>query len=602
MTEHTYQDLIVEAFIDPIRSVLIVDDDYPTLNEILLNPEEQKVFHDHKTWNKSQENRDKVRAVIEEFRRPGAPYLLDIHDGFYPSDDTDEDKVGTLQQTDLLILDYQLDKKKAGDGTKAVRMAREALTNKHFNLILVHTQEKLDRVFPEFIVGLLKPCFSIDSNLEVCAQLQSFLDLHEDALLASISDAQYVSAREFFKSNFEELLRCVHKRTPPWGDLKPLFASGNLHPSKWRDAIWHALETFEVENSDRFSQKDIEVLNWQETPEMFIRSRRGFVAFKSKETGQELMPKVREALFAWNPRPSRLVLTKLRAEMNERGIEVQDEALGETDVAAVWYWRLLEADDRNLNTIVDRTVRNHAEQLLDQLLPSVSEFAKKIRQVDSNTDPIEAAGTRFNLDLSDEKIKAHAKVGHNAFVGSKPVNSAHLELGHILQIGEDYWVCLTPACDMVPKRHRGKPYDRIEGVKRFTALKLLPRNTEEALAAATRGGQVFANIFDEKGKTTRRSFSVAPNLGASPTWMTMYVQADGFLSHSSGAVCHVSFVADPSSVEGPTTPIVKHAEARVCGMLRYEYALETQSKFITSQSRIGLDFEGEDIDTTEGGN
>ncbi|WP_299310145.1 response regulator receiver domain [uncultured Croceicoccus sp.] len=164
MAEATYKDLVAEAFLSPIRSVLIVDDDYPTLHEILLSDSERKRQYGDKDWNRSSHSRARVRRVIEQFRGPGAPYMLDIHDGRSPSEETDEKKVGTLQQTDLLILDYILDKAKDDDGTASLRIAREALDNKHFNLILVHTKEDLDDVFTEFALGLLQPCFEQDGN------------------------------------------------------------------------------------------------------------------------------------------------------------------------------------------------------------------------------------------------------------------------------------------------------------------------------------------------------------------------------------------------------------------------------------------------------
>ena len=155
-----YEELVVEAFIRPIRSVVIVDDDYPTFHEILLEDDQRTEQHRSKMWHRDRESRSKVRRVIDEFRRPDAPYILDIHDGSSPSEETDERQVHRLQQTDLLILDYQLDKSKVSDGAAAIRIAAETLINKHFNLVLVHTQEPLDRVFHEFLVGFMTPLFS----------------------------------------------------------------------------------------------------------------------------------------------------------------------------------------------------------------------------------------------------------------------------------------------------------------------------------------------------------------------------------------------------------------------------------------------------------
>jgi len=69
----------------------------------------------------------------------------------------------------------------------------------------------------------------------------------------------------------------------------------------------------------------------------------------------------------------------------------------------------------------------------------------------------------------------------------------------------------------------------------------------------------------------------------------MYVPNDGYLPKDDAPRCIVSYVS-PSTDEGAKQLEMKHVEAVVCGMLRYEYALEIQSRFITSQSRIGLDF------------
>lgn len=589
--EKSYSDLITEAFIEPIRSVLIVDDDYPTLHEILLDDAVREQKHGHKNW---QENRARIRSVIEEFRRPKAPYLLDIHDGTSPSEETDERQVHTLHQTDLLILDYQLDKSREGDGSKAIRIAREALANKHFNLILVHTQEPLDRVFKEFVIGLSVARHGVPPD-SLPETFQKFLDHHEDDLLKAVQDSQYIWTTLLENRPDDRLRRAVQAGNSPWGDVKAVLEKSGLRRAEWTCAVKYALQVFEQENAKIFSTEDLGVSYWGQEPVKFIRGARGFIAFKDKKEGGELLPTVQKALSAWNPRPPRLMLTKLRAEMNERGIEVQDDALGEPDVGAMWYHRVLRADEQNLDSIVNSTVRNHAEQLLDKLLPNVSTFAKEIRLVDQalidqGTDPFDVVKSHFKVDLTNAEVLTKARMGHNAFVGSKPAKSLHLELGHVLRIDQDYWLCLTPACDMVPKVNRGRPWDRMDGIKRFTALKLLKKqNEKDAIAAATKGGQIFANILNDDGTSKRVAFSAAENPGSSPAWMMMYVQNDGYLPHEDAPRCTVSYVSAPNDQESSQLEM-KHADATVCGMLRYEYALEIQSRFITSQSRIGLDF------------
>ena len=141
--------------------------------------------------------------------------------------------------------------------------------------------------------------------------------------------------------------------------------------------------------------------------------------------------------------------------MNERGIEVQDDALGNVDVGAIWYLRLLEQEEPKLQSLIGRTVRHHSEQLLDQLLPKVNDFASRLCRLDAKDEAFDAVKKRFGLDLKNEEELLRAQAGHNAFVGSKPPAGAHLELGHIFDLDGIYWICATPACDMVPGVSRG---------------------------------------------------------------------------------------------------------------------------------------------------
>ena len=56
MRSDYYQEFIKEAFIDSIRSVLIIDDDYPTFDEVLSNQNDLnrgKQIDKEKDWYES---------------------------------------------------------------------------------------------------------------------------------------------------------------------------------------------------------------------------------------------------------------------------------------------------------------------------------------------------------------------------------------------------------------------------------------------------------------------------------------------------------------------------------------------------------------------
>ena len=121
-------------------------------------------------------------------------------------------------------------------------------------------------------------------------------------------------------------------------------------------------------------------------------------------------------------------------------------------------------------------------------------------------------------------------------------------------------------------------------------MKLIERPEKSVLEAANGGGQIFANLATADG-IKRKSFSVIEKIGSSPTFMTMYVANDGYLTKDDPQKCRVMHVAPKTKDDGSVIPEVVEHEATIVGMLRYEYALEIQSRHVAAQSRIGLDFE-----------
>ena len=589
MKDNTYEELISEAFIDPIRSVLIVDDDYPTLNEILAeNEERQKYLKRDKGWRKDKQS---VRDILWQFRDPKAPLLLDIHDGTVPDEEKDAERVDELQQTDLLILDYQLEPG-VEHGDHALKIARRALSNEHFNLILVHTKEDMDTVFYEFLTGLYVPEFQAERDKDTDEIVDSFESEYGDALRASLSQKHLAFALRNSTGWTDELCG----EDPAWNEPRVVLERGvgdveGFTKSKWRSAAIRVFADMESHRPPYDCDRPIKVMNWEDQDVRYVRTDRGFMTFRSKKVDSSvpLLETVKSALYSWRPRPSRLLLTKLRAVLDKRGIEVQDDALGTPHIGAIWYRDLLGTDDTQISAAVDRTVRNHAEQLLDQILPGVREFAHRMIALEDSNAPAEAVQTRFDVNLNKPEEEGRAVMAHNAFVGSKSVSGDHLELGHILAIGGQKWLCVTPACDLVPGQAGGgnRP-DKGGDLKRFTALRLHEKDEGDLLETATRGGRIFVNLYENDGNATARAFQMASDDNASPAWIIMYAENDGILTKEDENRCiGVHFVK-----MGDDGPDLKRFEASIVGHLRPEYALDVQARLTGTQSRIGLDLKG----------
>ena len=589
-----YKILVAEAFIDPIRSVLIVDDDYPTLDEILS----EKIAgtaaakHASKSWRQSPQD---VIAVVQEFRQPhGGPYILDIHDGDMPPPGTDEHQAHRLQQTDLLVLDYELNGTIRDGGRKALAIARKALTNKHFNIILVHTREPLAEVFGQFLIGLLQPSH-LGGDAGAGTAHQPAIDEHLDHVSGLISDAAYLALRASPDSSTS-----TPKATS--GPMGPIHSYINENVDEAHRGALLREATFEferkAEGEDRFSDVAVGVRKWRAEGRLWIRCDQGFIAFKEKGDGEPLLQTLRETLVSWGPYPSRLLLTKLRAEMNERGIEVQDDALGDRAVGAAWFHDLVDASDAERAVRVEQVVRNHSEQLLDQLLPQVADYAGRLANAFEGgaAEAVRMAFDRF--DMEDATQQQRAVIGRNAFAASKPVGGVHLEFGHVLEIDGVRWICMTPACDMVPEVRRNKDIepDDLEGCKRFTALRLhevaadgLPKKLKRAHEAKE---HVFVNIAKDEGGTEAIVFALSRQPNAAPATVTMYATEDGRFSEGTRRVTvrYVSTKAVEHRTGEASDFELVEKEAIVRGHLRYEYALHVQAMFAQGQSRIGLDF------------
>ena len=591
-----YRNLVSEAFIEPIRSVMIVDDDYPTLDEVLSEAVNGKATPEHagKSWRK---NPQEVLTVVDEFRRHhGGPYILDIHDGNMPPPGTDEHQAHRLQQTDLLVLDYELNGQVKDRGEKAIAIARKVLTNNHFNIILVHTRETLADVFSGFLFDFLRPLFKVGGS-KLTAEQDEVVNKHISAVADLIEDAAYLELRQYH----ENLAEVMGKKSGPMGPVLYYLKDNKVEKGFWEPLIREAAVQFESkeEKEGRFKENEIEVRAWSDKEYLWIRCDRGFIAFKAKDDGVSLLESLHDTLVSWGPYPSRLLLTKLRAIMNERGIEVQDDALGDRAVGAAWYYSLVKATEPERSMQVDQVVRNHSEQLLDQLLPEVASYAKELASA-FGEDAVKAICLGFdNFNMNNENDLRNAVTAQNSFAASKPIGGFHLEFGHILEIDGAYWLCLTPACDMPPHVRRNSEFepDDNKGCKRFTALRLhkksSPRDVKFALKYAQRAEHVFANIAQTDGSTKSMIFSLAKDPKAAPAFMTMYADNEGRFPDKNNflvLVRHVSTREIQHEKGNRHEFILADHQARVCGHLRYEYALHIQAMYAYGQSRIGLDY------------
>lgn len=579
MASDDYRGFIEEVFIRPIRSVLIVDDQYPTWGQLLgpapaLNADRATDLTPPTTAF------NRVRDMIDAFHHNNPPLLVDIHDGQDVPTDAATAATSRLHQTDLLILDYELDPARQGDGTRAIEILRVLLSNTHFNLIVVRTKEDLDSVFDSVRWGLLFPSMPDLSSDEAHTAKELIVDAED--LSVGFADRLYdaVGSQQYFHAvaNPQTYLRTAAKAEPPYNHFADACFDGWANKDK-KLVLRYLLVRLQRLRATEMAPAAHGPLSWSESMHRWVCADSAFIAFCDKERPTDILGDLHDALSDWKPDPSRLFLAKLRNVVDDEAVFAQSRAFDASHAMAYWYAELLRAPDLERRSNVARTVARHADVLLTRVLPHVESFADRLVASDRSQGQFHSlCERRFGVDLTRPKVRRRAVLEHNVLACSMAPVGWHLTVGHVFLMDDGYWLCLSPACDMVPGQIPKWRKDAYDNRLPFLAVRLERVNSEREHDAQT--GRYIFLLLDGRIDV----FSLSPQLNAAPQWHALFAAADGVFQES--GFC---FDVLRAEVRKPTF-VIKRYPARVVGQLRYEYALSLAQRLGSSLTRIGLDF------------
>ncbi len=578
MVADHYAQFVDEAFIKPIRSVLIIDDDYPTFEELLADEEMPG-----KGW---RNQRDRVRKVIRSFRKPGLNLLVDIHDGSNVGLREEVAEAEHLHQSDLLVLDYQLDKTKKGDGSIAINIIRKLMSNSHFNMVVVHTSEDLDDVFQSVILALLphENCELAEGDRvkaeDAIAESEDENAGFQKELEKSISAAQYLKFRQL---DPKDVVGLVMKGDAPFSKFADL-----CKRAKWKPPIQKLVLRYQLAKFAQSILKDEgpapQQLEWSRDGVKWARSDSVFLAFSSKGMGEAPLQDLSTALNAWRPDPSRLYLARLRHEIDEHGTAAQARVLGNKHALAGWYHGMLKGDASETSWQIAQTITRHSERLMGSVMPNVAKFAERLVDAERKGDPDDICKGHFGIDLKIKGDRLEASSQHNAVVSSKSPEGWHLTTGHVFRFAGGLWICASPACDMVPTQLSG--YRKTVYQKRmpFAAVRLqsVP-SLENALGKASSSRILFLEL---DGKIETFSFNELSDDSSAPHWTLLFADELGKLNTDTYEFGIIQVETEGDQLHAKRYP------ATVVSQLRYEYALNLVQRLGVSMTRIGLDFVG----------
>lgn len=625
---HNFESLVHEAFITPLRSVLIVDDQYPTWEEIFSSRITANQHHGkeetssvNKSWLQNPESAGEILGLIKEFRNQNPGFIIDIHDG--ASGDESEVKAGSespqqladhLHQSDLLVLDYYLEGSESGAGGKTARkILASVLDNHHFNLVAIHTSEDLLQSIHECLISLMSSCTSkFDSELnEKIDALDDLISEKEDSgefdrshIKDKLEMDAYLQSRDSDGNLSRSSRMAFIKGDGAFAQLHAWASELALEEKIMPVFLYWAIRSFEKPLLRDFSATSYKGLSWNiSDAHKWLRTSRGFVCFVKKGP-ENLLAELKGALIDWKPTPSRLLSAKYRYEISRIGAEVEDSSLRRRHAFAKFYETIRkpgkeELLEDQLGVLRRHKLKDHVSRQSEMLSflveENIADFGQKIYDAD------EACGFQFQshygVDLAAKDENKTAISEYNRYVCCLPSResvsaekiSEQLDSGHIFKFDDTWWVCATPACDLQPGQNviafeKGED----SSLRPFTAMELhRVQNLDDLTDRHVNSGsycyvEYNGNILGLGTKNPKKDTSEPADQKVH--WRSFVAKNGGLIVDGKLELLEIKLELDELKIKSN----VRFAE--VIAKLRYEYALNYIQRVGASVSRIGLGY------------
>ncbi|WP_395948920.1 response regulator receiver domain [Aeromonas mytilicola subsp. aquatica] len=585
MTNNSYRELVKKAFIEPIKSVLAIDDQYKSLDLFLIDQQGKPSDNNQLDISRQRQTLEMVRAKC---------WLADMHDGHVEA--TGDQLYSRLHQCDLLLLDYHLDPTEHSDATKALNILSIIDKNHHFNLAVVYTSdEDLKKVQREIFFKLSSfsaldftnqdfTCIEevintwSDNGVEILDELIDNISNDElfqiikkpDILKTDVFNAIFNQTRTVLNNYYLEIPHEIDER---------IFY---LYLLKCKSSILNKNGEFNGSSNVQTNSSDSETI-WLKTNRSFIS-----IVSKSNVTPSELPDALLSALENWSPTSHRLLLSRIKSELDDNGQTFESSVLKCIFTNAGWLKQFSESSN-GYQLTVSRLMEGLKNSLLDS--HSLKDFSNLLKQHINSISLNETIDRESNssIKLSNESDRLNVFKLLNSYIGTKKVDGEHLVTGHIIKWTKpnnqhEMLLCLTPACDLVPGRtaERGWKTDLAPSFLPVKIIRLLKQDNERKYLKEINSKPVLVLTTDEN-----TSVYLAAESGKSVFHEQIFAMNQGRFTRETNNVM-VKLVR--TQLQNEDQLITVPQDCHVVGQLRYEYALNLLQLLGQDLTKIGLDF------------
>lgn len=567
MADALVSDRVQEAYLRPIRSVLVVDDD----------------FHQYDA-DEPGEDAARARALWRACRTSG--YLCDIDNG---EDLINGQEPKHLDKSDLIILDYHL---QGNDPKWALELLCKLAPADHASLVVVYTKD------PNLKYVRLKIAAHLRGGLpagEICEsdEVRDQWDTVETKITQQPTEAVF---EDFLKGN----IRACKTDQPLLDELGELNVPPELKGGVAQAHYENVLRGLVAGNQAPRTEGPIEMGGGNDGVPPWVYTNNLFVACVQKNDenlndGAPVFDALKAALCDWKPDFMVSAVAYARAEFARGGFQLERDALSNKMLKSGWLFHAWSGspDEQTgrLKALFERLIASYASRVLSRTIEFGEKHVPTCETPGNGPETLKAAIKEFHSDKKDlENGVIHAL---NEFLVIEEL-PGFVETGTIfarLSDGEDpkeVFVCVTPACDLVPRQPRDGTWEhRLHPTRAVMAIRAEVTNASRAnLGKAEDNRMVFLQI-DGKMKAITLVGEAPPV----PTLEWLFLEDMGRITQGKLHAMEVSKTT-PDGAAGNGHPSLSFAplEMKALGQIRAIYSSRILQYAGQHLARIGVDF------------
>ncbi|MGB9190587.1 response regulator receiver domain [Acinetobacter sp.] len=485
-----YENLVTQTFCNnAIRSVMMIDDEfipYSTLIKSLANGD---------TINPSIIQSSQRAAALESFFQ-NQKILCDLDDS------ANHLEVDRIRKSDLLIIDYHLESQ---NPKKTIEILSGLKNSPHFNLAVVYTNEPPEVVWKQISSSLTTPR-NVQTYIEDLPDDEAIEfweenienDIRTNSGKYSLTKEEYLDY--LFNQNIPDRLRKNLAQDSNDNikrhikNLAKLICDYHIHTNQ-------IYQSDKNENSTIFGDKN--GLQWIQYHNVFICIHNKSSDFENDP--QRILQTLISSLVDWKPSYYQLIQSEIQNQIEAESMSFnvihQNDSFGQ----AAWLKEILKCDeDDSINGKIKTIYSSLAEDLyfkfsqnqtlcdfIKNIFTYYKEEFSQIRNSESNLELFCAEKMGITINAETFKGMYHAL---NMNLSSKNYREKHISTGTVLfdQENKQWYVCVSPACDMVPTQETAPINKRLTPHRMIQVLRLFKVGAEEALENATRSKYIYA--------------------------------------------------------------------------------------------------------------